>query len=66
MKRIFALLMSLALAGVAVADNWPRFRGPNADGVAEDNPALPDRWDRKDNVDWVVDVSGQGWSSPIV
>jgi outer membrane protein assembly factor BamB len=66
MKRSFALLMSLALATVAVADNWPRFRGPNADGVAEDNPALPERWDRRQNVDWVVNLPGQGCSSPIV
>jgi outer membrane protein assembly factor BamB len=46
--------------------NWPRFRGPNADGVAADDPRLPDTWNKKDNVKWVADVPGWGISSPIV
>src|SRR5262245_194421 len=47
-------------------DNWPRFRGPHADGVAADNPRLPDAWNKKDNVKWVADVPGWGLSCPIV
>jgi outer membrane protein assembly factor BamB len=65
MNRIVALLLPLVFAGIAVAENWPRFRGPNADGVVADNPALPIRWDKKQNVEWAIDVPGQGWSSPI-
>jgi outer membrane protein assembly factor BamB len=46
-------------------DNWPGFRGPRALPVA-DNPDLPVRWSRTENVEWVAEVPGVGWSSPIV
>jgi outer membrane protein assembly factor BamB len=45
--------------------NWPRFLGPEALPVA-DNPRLPERWSTNENVEWVSDVPGVGWSSPIV
>jgi outer membrane protein assembly factor BamB/dienelactone hydrolase len=50
----------------APQDNWPRFRGPRADGVAADDPRLPDTWNKKDNVQWVADVAGWGISCPVV
>ena len=49
----------------APPEGWPQFRGPAASGVA-DRSALPEKWSTKDNVAWVVDVPGRGWSSPIV
>ena len=58
----FAFLFTAA----AAQDNWPRFRGPNADGVAPDNVALPTTWSNTDNVAWAADVPGWGWSCPIV
>lgn len=47
-------------------DNWPRFRGPNADGVAPDNAGLPTKWTATENVKWVAEVPGWGWSCPVV
>lgn len=47
-------------------DQWPRFRGPNADGVAQDDPRLPSHWSRTENVLWSADIPGWGWSSPVV
>jgi len=47
------------------AANWPRFRGPLSNPVS-DNPKLPDRWSKTENVEWVADVPGLGWSSPVV
>jgi outer membrane protein assembly factor BamB len=47
------------------AAEWPQFRGPNA-GVAPDDPRLPETWSRTENVRWVADVAGRGWSSPVV
>src|SRR5688572_12495027 len=44
---------------------WPQFRGPNGAGVADD-ATLPDRWSASENVAWSADISGRGWSSPIV
>jgi outer membrane protein assembly factor BamB len=47
------------------SENWPGFRGPKSLPVS-DNPNLPDRWSRTENVEWVADVPGVGWSSPVV
>ena len=46
-------------------ENWSRFRGPGADGVANDDVRLPDTWSSTENIKWVADVPGWGWSSPI-
>src|SRR4030095_11330590 len=55
---MFSPRLALAIVAAAVAtapasaqSNWPQFRGPNA-GVADDNPALPDRWSQTENVVW--------------
>jgi outer membrane protein assembly factor BamB len=54
---------SLRLTAAPAA--WPQFRGPGGAGVA-DGAALPERWSTTENVAWVADVPGRGWSSPIV
>jgi outer membrane protein assembly factor BamB len=67
--RLGSLLCGLVLllATTALAqDNWPRFRGADATGVAADDPRLPDTWDQKTNVRWQADIPGRGWGSPIV
>ena len=53
------------LAGVAGPENWPQFRGPEGMPVS-DNPRLPTTWSTTENVEWVAEVPGMGWSSPIV
>src|SRR5215475_12070728 len=45
--------------------DWPRWRGPNADGVA-DGRNLPTRWSQTENVRWSVTLPGWGTSSPVV
>ena len=58
---------ALALAQPAAAnDNWPQFRGPTMNAAVADDPDLPERWSRTENVEWVADVPGLGWSSPVV
>ena len=47
-------------------DNWPRFRGPDANGVAKDDPRLPMTWSKTENVKWVADLPGWGWACPVV
>jgi len=64
----FAVRLALAvtLAGsVEATEKWPQFRGPAA-GVADDDPALPDRWSETENVAWKTTIPGMGWSSPVV
>ena len=45
--------------------DWPRWRGPNADGVA-DSRDLPLKWGRTENVLWSAELPGWGTSSPVV
>jgi len=67
MKRalIIAGVLLLGLTGVSAVEQWPQFRGAQA-GVADDDPALPERWSETENVVWKTDIPGLGWSSPIV
>jgi outer membrane protein assembly factor BamB len=44
---------------------WPQFRGPGSLGVGT-NANIPDRWSATENVLWKTDISGRGWSSPVV
>lgn len=45
--------------------DWPCWRGPHADGVA-DGRNLPIRWSQTDNVQWSAKLPGWGTSSPVV
>ena len=65
MRKLCPLALSLLLALTARAHDWPQFRGPAADGVAEGSGA-PTTWNEDENVAWRIDVPGEGWSSPIV
>ena len=56
---------SIAVADTPSADDWPRWRGPNADNVA-DGRNLPLRWSSTENVRWSVKLPGWGTSSPVV
>ena len=62
--RILILCLAAALA---VAQEWPSFRGPNASGVA-DHQSLPDTWDVKTraNIRWITPIPGLAHSSPII
>lgn len=53
----------LGLSSLLGAD-WPRFRGPDATGVASDK-GLPTTWSATENVVWKSDLPGAGDSSPI-
>ena len=59
------LLASVWIASEASAENWPGFRGPTGQGTSTERD-LPVRWGKNDNVLWKSEISGIGWSSPIV
>jgi outer membrane protein assembly factor BamB len=60
--RTLTFLITL-LSTTALAD-WPRFRGPNGSGVAE-NANTPASFTAKD-FNWSVELPGKGHSSPVV
>lgn len=62
MKQLTALgLLTLA----ASAADWPRWRGPNADSIADES-RLPTQWSHTDHVRWSVKLPGWGTSSPVI
>ena len=66
-----ALTLLSGSAGSAHAEDkasWPRLRGADGTGLPAggDNPRLPERWTKTENVAWKTDVPGLGWSSPVV
>jgi outer membrane protein assembly factor BamB len=62
---LVAALAAPAL-GAASTDNWPSFRGPDSLSVADEDPRLPETWSQTENVVWVREIPGLGWSSPVV
>jgi outer membrane protein assembly factor BamB len=66
MKSVFCILLLLSLPPSAPdSGNWPRFRGPTGQGLAEDS-GLPQTWNATTNITWKTALPGEGWSSPIV
>lgn len=51
--------------GIANADDWPGWRGPNHNGASEETN-LPGKIDLKHNVVWSVDMPGSSSASPVV
>lgn len=67
-RRVTSLLVPLILAfhaGIAAAQEWPQFRGPDGQGHSTER-RLPIDWNESLNVAWKVPVPGRGWSSPVV
>ncbi len=63
-RPLLAACAVIGLALTADAANWPRFRGPNGDGVAADKD-IPVQWTDKD-LAWKVELPGAGNSSPVI
>ena len=53
-------------ASADVAANWHQWRGPNANGSAAESAAPPVVWNAKTNVEWTVDLPGDGSATPVV
>jgi len=59
-----ALVWLFAVTVAAHAENWPRFRGPNGQGVS-DATTIPVKWSDQD-YRWKIELPGGGHSSPVV
>src|SRR5262245_40794857 len=64
---VLASVLGLCVTAVRFARpaDWPQFRGTGGAGIA-DASTLPTRWSPTENVAWVTEVPGRGWSSPVV
>lgn len=63
MPRIGTLTLVLLIPFLSLAADWPRFRGPDGDGISSEK-GLPATWSTKENVAWKTDLPGPGASSP--
>jgi len=66
---IVRLISVLVCCSTALANDWPRFRGPLGRGLHEDDSAsarVPTKWSKTENIDWATPIPGLGWSSPVV
>src|SRR2546427_2741447 len=67
-RRVFfqtAAALALLFSLTVRAGDWPQFRGPLGNGVAEEDKA-PLHWGPTNNVRWKATLPGPGNSSPIV
>lgn len=46
--------------------DWPRFRGPGGNAVANDDARLPSEWSKTENIAWSTSVAGLACSSPVI
>lgn len=59
------LLLALTILPTTLLADWPQWRGPNGQGVAE-NARIAAEWSESENVTWRTEVPGRGWSSPVI
>ena len=66
MRRTASITFALAVAltGVAAAENWPQWRGPQGQGISSETQ-LPAEWGPNRNIAWKTPLP-HGYSSPIV
>ncbi|MFI5382071.1 MAG: PQQ-binding-like beta-propeller repeat protein [Tepidisphaerales bacterium] len=66
-KRPWLLSLCMLILGPAAvsADDWPQFRGPTGDGIAQ-TKNLPLTWSPTQNIAWKAAVPGRGRSSPVI
>ncbi len=60
-----ALLLSVAAGSDSESQNWPHWRGPDANGISRE-VYLPLEWGPNKNIAWQVTLPGRGMSTPIV
>jgi outer membrane protein assembly factor BamB len=64
-SRVWLTVAVLLFGGAAVAEDWPGWRGPRADGTVTDK-GFPLTWSRTENVKWKLALPGSGHASPVV
>ena len=65
MKSWIITLSVLLTAPLALADNWPQWRGPNFNGsITEKN--LPAEFSKSNNVAWRAPLPGPAGSTPVI
>ena len=61
--RLVTCLVIVLVAKRAAADDWPRFRGPNVDGICSETGLLPSWPEGGPKKLWEIKNLGRGWSN---
>ena len=61
-----AFLFVARVQFLAAETNWPRWRGPQENGVAASDANPPLTWSESSNIKWKIKIPGEGTSTPIV
>jgi outer membrane protein assembly factor BamB len=66
-KRFLAVLTTSCLALVATlhAENWPAWRGPQANGISNEK-GLPTKWSTAENIAWKLPMPSRSGATPII
>ena len=64
-ERVVLAFCVLCFASLAMAENWPAWRGVHGDGVSSESD-FPTEWSREKNVRWRIDMPERSNSTPIV
>jgi outer membrane protein assembly factor BamB len=59
------LSLTLLLSSIALAADWPMWRGPHGDGTTAES-GLPEKWSQTENVLWKTELPDRGNSTPVV
>ncbi len=60
-----AVVVSLALASTAAAENWPQWRGPRGNSTSEET-GLPVTWNEELGIAWKTPLPEWGTSTPAI
>lgn len=63
--RTFLILFLALLAGTVHGSDWPSWRGPNGNGIAN-GQHYPTHWSATENVRWKTPLPGSAGSTPVV
>lgn len=63
-RAVVTVVVIGLFACAAMAENWPRFRGPNGQGISSAK-GIPVNWS-EDDVAWKIELAGKGHSSPVI
>jgi len=65
-SKLFLTVVCLFFSvGLAMADNWPTWRGPNQDGITGERD-LPLHWNEQENIVWRAALPGASPSTPVI
>jgi outer membrane protein assembly factor BamB len=64
-RAVHILVMVVLLASIALAENWPQWRGPNLNGFSNEKN-LPSRWTTEENIVWKLPMPDRSGSTPII